>query len=273
MTAGPPALHGAIPTLNASALKLRRLRRPVKNSSLASMADGSGTVGLVNACGGWVPAAGAAVNARELFGADRCELCGEALRLTDEVAEMYDPSDPPGQQQSAICHAQCGLDQRDGSGMSLPLIATDPQGRTITVVWRHEADHVLVTIRQGAGTEASVHLEPADARGIAAWLMDAAAAADLSQTASDDWCRTHERSADRVLGGAGAVNVPADFHAYFNVADELDGDLTLDDLDDRWVRMARKAASRLGLIWPPLLAAAEDYALDHPEFVRGVEGW
>ena len=68
-------------------------------------------------------------------------------------------------------------------------------------------------------------------------------------------------------GGAAA------FWNYFNAADELDGGLTLEELDRRFVRSARDAAAALGLPWPPYLAAAEDYALDNPEFVRGEVGW
>ena len=37
---------------------------------------------------------------------DRCELCGERFYATDERAEMYDPTKD---EQSVLCHAQCGL--------------------------------------------------------------------------------------------------------------------------------------------------------------------
>lgn len=55
----------------------------------------------------------------------------------------------------------------------------------------------------------------------------------------------------------------SDFWSYFNVADELDGDLTLDDLDDRYVAEARRAADLYDLAWPPVLADAEEFALAH----------
>lgn len=60
------------------------------------------------------------------------------------------------------------------------------------------------------------------------------------------------------------------FSAYFDVADELDGGLTLADLDRDFVADANSAATRLGLPWPPNLADAEEHALRHPEH-RGVE--
>jgi len=67
------------------------------------------------------------------------------------------------------------------------------------------------------------------------------------------------------------------FWSYFNVADETYDQggplrLTLADLDPALVAEAR-AATALGLPWPPYLPAAEDYALSNPEFVRGVPGW
>lgn len=55
---------------------------------------------------------------------------------------------------------------------------------------------------------------------------------------------------------------PATFADYFSVADELDGGLTLDDLDAEFVDEARYAATSLRLPWPPDLATAEEYALD-----------
>lgn len=66
----------------------------------------------------------------------------------------------------------------------------------------------------------------------------------------------------------------ADFRAYFNVADELsDPDMSLEDLESSWVAQAQRGATALDLPWPPQLWVAEDYALDHPEFVRGEPGW
>jgi hypothetical protein len=79
-----------------------------------------------------------------------------------------------------------------------------------------------------------------------------------------------------------------DFQAYFNVADELWEDarharltrdtyrfppMTLEDLDPKHVAKAEKAANELGLSWPPYLPEAEEFALDHPEFVAGKAGW
>jgi len=40
--------------------------------------------------------------------------------------------------------------------------------------------------------------------------------------------------------------------------------LTLADLDEFWVALARRCATDLALPWPPYLPAAEEYALDHP---------
>lgn len=52
------------------------------------------------------------------------------------------------------------------------------------------------------------------------------------------------------------------FEAYFNVADELDGGLRLDELDAGWVDLAHSAVDEhLDLPWPPHLAAAEEHAL------------
>lgn len=49
------------------------------------------------------------------FGRTNCDLCGERFKLTDEVAEMYDPDqaggDPEITSDSHVCHAQCGLDK------------------------------------------------------------------------------------------------------------------------------------------------------------------
>jgi hypothetical protein len=60
----------------------------------------------------------------------------------------------------------------------------------------------------------------------------------------------------------------ADFRAYFNVADELSDPLTsLEDLDARYVREARRSSEALGLSWPPYLADAEEFALSHPEYL------
>lgn len=58
-----------------------------------------------------------------------------------------------------------------------------------------------------------------------------------------------------------------EFTEYFNVADELWGELTLDDLARDSIDAARRAADRLGLPWPPYLPAAEEYALDHQELM------
>lgn len=55
------------------------------------------------------------------------------------------------------------------------------------------------------------------------------------------------------------------FAAYFNIADELsDPSMGLTDLEAEWVGQAQRAAIALGLPWPPDLATAEEYALDHP---------
>lgn len=50
------------------------------------------------------------------------------------------------------------------------------------------------------------------------------------------------------------ADTPMDLLEYANVADELTGDLTLDDLDSRYVRRARAAATKYDLSWPPTLA-------------------
>ena len=67
-----------------------------------------------------------------------------------------------------------------------------------------------------------------------------------------------------------AATLPADFDTYFGVADELDGGLTLADLDTGWITRARKAAGEYQLPWPPDLVAAEEFYLDwvnRPRFV------
>lgn len=71
-----------------------------------------------------------------------------------------------------------------------------------------------------------------------------------------------------------------DFHAYFNLADELwEGRLpssfaatvrlTIDDFDKRMVKAARRSADQLGLSWPPSLPEAEEWALDHRAELAG----
>ena len=69
------------------------------------------------------------------------------------------------------------------------------------------------------------------------------------------------------------------FQAYFNVADELsDLNTKLEHLDALYVREARLAVKEqakhgVNLPWPPDLATAEEFLLDHPEFMRGEHGW
>ena len=58
------------------------------------------------------------------------------------------------------------------------------------------------------------------------------------------------------------------FTVLFDVADELDGGLTLGDLDARAIEEARRAAARFGLSWPPWLAECEEFALDHHRELR-----
>jgi prepilin signal peptidase PulO-like enzyme (type II secretory pathway) len=45
-------------------------------------------------------------SAMDLWGQEHCDICGEILKPTDEVAEMYSTGVVGG---SVICHAQCGL--------------------------------------------------------------------------------------------------------------------------------------------------------------------
>ena len=40
------------------------------------------------------------------FTETHCEICGERFRPNDERAEMYNPE---SDEQSVICHADCGL--------------------------------------------------------------------------------------------------------------------------------------------------------------------
>jgi hypothetical protein len=58
------------------------------------------------------------------------------------------------------------------------------------------------------------------------------------------------------------------FFTYFNVADELDGGLTLDDLDRQAVAEARHASEEFDLPWPPDLSAAEDYLSFYRDTMR-----
>lgn len=53
-----------------------------------------------------------------------------------------------------------------------------------------------------------------------------------------------------------------EFEAYFGLADEIDGGLTLDDLDEGAQLLAKEAAAALYLPWPPQLAEAEEAWLD-----------
>ena len=68
------------------------------------------------------------------------------------------------------------------------------------------------------------------------------------------------------------------FWTYFDIADEIyisesshpsnprtEGfpPLTLQDLDQRFVKQAGRAAREFGLSWPPYMPEAEEYALDH----------
>ena len=82
--------------------------------------------------------------------------------------------------------------------------------------------------------------------------------------AIDGWLADHDVDLDAPAGTDDDARRNArDFWSYFNVADELDGDLTLDDLDDTYVAEARRAADLYDLAWPPVLADAEDFALAH----------
>ena len=55
------------------------------------------------------------------------------------------------------------------------------------------------------------------------------------------------------------------FECYFGVADELDGGLTLDDLDPSFVLGAKAYADERHASWPPALAEAEEILLDRRE--------
>lgn len=61
------------------------------------------------------------------------------------------------------------------------------------------------------------------------------------------------------------------FFTYFNIADELDGGLTLDDLHSTLVDEARTFANSEALPWPPDLATAEEYLNDHREELNSVK--
>lgn len=58
------------------------------------------------------------------------------------------------------------------------------------------------------------------------------------------------------------------FRIYFDVADELDGGLTLADLDKKFLRQAYSSAEENDLPWPPLMSAAEDFYLAHLDRLR-----
>ena len=51
------------------------------------------------------------------------------------------------------------------------------------------------------------------------------------------------------------------FTQYFDCADELEGGLTLDDLDPAFVEEAQEASDIFDLSWPPWLPEAEEFAL------------
>jgi hypothetical protein len=52
------------------------------------------------------------------------------------------------------------------------------------------------------------------------------------------------------------------FHIYFDIADELDGGLALEELNVIAVGEARKATEHWELPWPPDLAVAEELQND-----------
>lgn len=81
----------------------------------------------------------------------------------------------------------------------------------------------------------------------------------------DEWADRTNPIADTGDGGyeAEARRRAENFWSYFNVADELAGGLTLDDLDPTHVDEARDAADVQNLSWPPSLAEAEEFALAH----------
>lgn len=54
-----------------------------------------------------------------------------------------------------------------------------------------------------------------------------------------------------------------EFFTYFNIADELDGGLTLEELSPELVAEALVVSADLDLPWPPDLAHAEDYISAH----------
>ncbi len=59
------------------------------------------------------------------------------------------------------------------------------------------------------------------------------------------------------------------FFTYFNIADELDGGLTLEELAPELVAEAIAVSADLDLPWPPDLAHAEDYLNSHrDEFMK-----
>lgn len=53
-----------------------------------------------------------------------------------------------------------------------------------------------------------------------------------------------------------------EFVYYMAVADELDGGLTMDDLDVKYVQQSHNAAIKYDLPWPPELSYAEEFLLD-----------
>lgn len=60
------------------------------------------------------------------------------------------------------------------------------------------------------------------------------------------------------------------FTSYFDVADELADELTLDDLDSRFVEEAKQSADENGLSWPPRLAEAEEFQLSNLQVLRSL---
>lgn len=40
---------------------------------------------------------------------ERCDICGEQIKVGQEISEMYDPAGKYEFGANVLCHAQCGL--------------------------------------------------------------------------------------------------------------------------------------------------------------------
>jgi hypothetical protein len=77
--------------------------------------------------------------------------------------------------------------------------------------------------------------------------------------------------AERVDGSPARLADAAGYFAWFDVADEMDGGLTLDDLSPSFVKTARKFAETFGVSFPARLAECEEVSNDFGRFFADLQ--